>query len=72
MRINPCVEAVTGELERAGLNYSIHQNRHVHIRWTHGNAERFIVVSTSPSSSNAPWRSRSDVRRVLRRDGYRI
>jgi hypothetical protein len=69
---NPCVRAVLNELERAGLRCSIHQNRHVRVQWTHNGGERFVMVSTSPSSTNAPWQARADVRRMLRRDGYRI
>jgi hypothetical protein len=72
MTRNPCLEAVTTELDRVGVRYEIGTNGHVFVRWRHGGSERRIVVSTTPSSNRARWDARGDVRRVLRRDGYRI
>jgi hypothetical protein len=72
MRTNPCLEAVTTELDRAGVRYVVGTNGHVFVHWRHRGNRRRIVVSATPSSNRARWNARSDVRRVLRRDGYRI
>jgi hypothetical protein len=69
MRTNPCLEAVTAELDRAGLRYAVHSNGHVHVTWQHGELRRRVVMSATPSSSRARWNARSDVRRILRQDG---
>jgi hypothetical protein len=72
MRSNPCLEAVTAELDRVGVRYVIGTNGHVFVRWRHRGGKRRIVVSATPSSNHARWNARGDVRRMLRRDGYRI
>jgi hypothetical protein len=33
MRSNPCLEAVTAELDHAGVRYAIGMNGHVHVTW---------------------------------------
>jgi hypothetical protein len=69
MRSNPCLEAVTAELDRVGVRYAISVSGHVFVRWQHGGSMRRIVVSATPSSNHARWKARGDVRRMLRRDG---
>jgi hypothetical protein len=69
VRSNPCLTAVTDELDRAGVRYAINMNGHVHVTWQHRGADRRIVVSATPSSDRARWNARGDVRRILRRDG---
>jgi hypothetical protein len=68
-RSNPCLAAVCNELDRVGVRSMIDVRRHVHIKWQHGDADRQITVSVSPSSRNAQWNARADCRRVLRADG---
>ncbi len=69
MRSNECLQMVRDELDRVGVQYTVDTGKHIHVRWRHGDADRLVVVSVSPSGNRARWNARSDVRKLLKRDG---
>ena len=67
---NDCLEAITSELDAAGVPYQIDmQARHVHIRYGK-RREHLHVVAKTPSDWRAHKNERAAIRRDLRDLGY--
>jgi hypothetical protein len=68
MRRNQCLDVALAELEAAGIrDYQLaHGSKHLQLRWSvGGRSMRMLTIPFSPGD----WRSRSDIRKLLRLDG---
>lgn len=67
---NDCLDAITSELEAAGVPYDVSaQARHVHVRYGE-KGEHLHVVAKTPSDWRAHKNERAAIRRDLRNHGY--
>jgi hypothetical protein len=68
-RANDIVRMTVDMLEARGFTPTIHNGRHVKIRWSVGNRSFTVVVSKSPSDRHAITVARQTLRRILRNGG---
>lgn len=67
---NPCLDAVTEELDKAGVSYRVtNGGKHVHIHFGEDH-EHLHVVAATPSDHRAHLNERALIRRELTRLGY--
>lgn len=70
---NECLNAAVTELRGAGIEPRIeHGGKHIRVLWEYQGRERMYVTGNTPSDWRAPLNVRSDVRRMLRKDGLTI
>ncbi|RTL52909.1 MAG: hypothetical protein EKK40_07105 [Bradyrhizobiaceae bacterium] len=71
MITNDCIESALSELQACGIAAKVeHGGKHVAIKWEHGGRERTYYTAATPSDRRAPLNVRSDIRRLLRSDGF--
>lgn len=67
---NPCLEAVTDELTKAGVPFHVEQGGK-HLRIQYGDQHQHLhVISATPSDWRAPLNERSQIRKELRQRGW--
>jgi len=67
---NPCLEAVTQELTKAGVPFKINNGgKHVHVHYGQG-LEHLHVVAATPSDWRAPHNERAQIKRDLAAKGF--
>ena len=70
---NSCLDAAVAELDQAGIrNYQVARGgKHLQIRWSvNGGTLRMLTLPLTPSDWRSPQNTRSDLRRLLRQDGF--
>jgi hypothetical protein len=74
MRRNDVLEAITRELEAAGVSHEVREGgKHLLVRWTARHLTRTLTVQRGGSGEwRASLNARADVRRMLRRDGVMV
>jgi hypothetical protein len=70
-RQNETIRTVKREPQAVGITptLTISGSSHMKFEWSHNGAPRTVWASSSPSSTFFLKQVRSDVRRILRRDG---
>jgi Rha family phage regulatory protein len=67
---NPCLDAVTRELDLAGVPYRVEMGgKHVHVHYG-ADGQHLRVVAATPSDHRAPLNDRAGIRRELKAFGY--
>jgi hypothetical protein len=68
-RATEFLEAATGLLDQAGINYAVEYGKHLKIRWIFDGHKRLYVMAISSGDINAIRNIRAGMRRQLRQDG---
>jgi hypothetical protein len=67
LRKNPVYEAITRELDDAGIAHTrLQRGKHQAVEFEIDGERQLVIMSVSPSDWRAPHAARSHVRRVLR------
>lgn len=67
---NEGIDLLLEELERHGLRGEVgDRGKHLEIAWNAPAGRRFVIVARTPSDWRASMNSRSDMRKMLRKDG---
>jgi Rha family phage regulatory protein len=67
---NECLDAAIAELRAVGIDPQVvHGGKHIQVVWSHNGKERRYITGNTPSDWRAPLNVKSDVRRMLRKDG---
>lgn len=70
---NECLDAALAELRGAGIEPRVeHGGKHIRILWECRGQSRMYVTASTPSDRRAHLNVRSDIRRMLRKDGFRV
>jgi Rha family phage regulatory protein len=64
---NPCLDAVTDELERAGVQYRVDNGgKHLHVKYGPAFQHLYVTSATPSDTRRGPLNARTDIRRHLR------
>lgn len=72
MTRNECLEAILEELSSVGISPKLNYGgKHIRVSWKNGAGDsRLVTASISPSDWRSVANHRTDVRKILRQDGY--